>query len=407
MRIVSLPAHYGYGAFASSQVESGIGRNFRTQAMALARAGHDVLLIYLHFDGQQGREVLDTRDEGVRCLYIHARPVRLPINVGYRVSITLRVAAAMPAHDRPDVIHAHGHRAALWAVPLALMWNVPYVITEHGPVRYRPIRGLWRRVAVLGFRRASRVIAVSAGQAEALRAYTENTVVVVPNMVRSDFLEASIGDARSRKVPNIVSIGRTNAVKGWDLLIAAYAQVVADGTPCELILCGGGDPSELQQLAAALGVGSTVSFTGHLGHRDALELLRNCDLHVMPSRAETFGIASIEALALGKPIVMTPTDAAAAIVSDVNGVLAEDHSVESIRKSLEIAISRLDRYNASEIRAGCEARFSERVVTSRLADVYQEAVDEYAGSHSVRLSASRKLLSMGLRRIASWSLIPR
>jgi glycosyltransferase involved in cell wall biosynthesis len=70
------------------------------------------------------------------------------------------------------------------------------------------------------------------------------------------------------------------------------------------VLVGGGpDRSQLEELARSLGVGDRIRFTGALPHSEALDELARGHIHVMPSRIDGFGVAHVEAMAAGLPTI--------------------------------------------------------------------------------------------------------
>ena len=108
---------------------------------------------------------------------------------------------------------------------------------------------------------------------------------------------------RARYPRLVVALGRLVTYKGFDVLLRALTQV-----DCHLLIIGTGKQRErLENIAADLGVGSKVSFLGYLSHDDVKVHLHAARVFAFPSitRAETFGIAQLEAMAAGLPIVNT------------------------------------------------------------------------------------------------------
>uniref|UniRef100_UPI00321FCA8E glycosyltransferase family 4 protein n=1 Tax=Thermogutta sp. TaxID=1962930 RepID=UPI00321FCA8E len=112
--------------------------------------------------------------------------------------------------------------------------------------------------------------------------------------------ELGLGD-----MPAIIFVGRLIWKKGVDLLIRAFSQVVRD-MPAQLIICGDGpERSRLVYLASQLGVRESVRFVGFRQPRELPRWYCACDLFVLPSRSEPWGVVVMEALALGLPVVVT------------------------------------------------------------------------------------------------------
>jgi phosphatidyl-myo-inositol dimannoside synthase len=101
--------------------------------------------------------------------------------------------------------------------------------------------------------------------------------------------------------------------KGHDELLAALAAVPG----ARLVVAGEGeDRPRLEALAAALGLGERVTFTGFVGEATLAELYRRCAVFAMPSRGEGFGLVYLEAMRAGKPCIAARGGAAEEVVVD-------------------------------------------------------------------------------------------
>lgn len=376
MRVLVIPGYFGFGGRNASG-SSGSGVFFRDQAVALARAGHDTSLLYVHFDATKGRELEVTTDDGVRCLYVHA--ARLPrLNSLYRIILMIwAVRRAFTRGTLPEVVHAHVFHAlpGAWAVSRA--FGIPFVVTEHSSkVRQGSLKFFWRTVARLGYGRAARVIAVSEPLARSLALYTSREVTVIPNLVRDEFFNTPLRRKPAGQPFTFLSIGYCDPVKGWDLLVRAFAQLTSEGGQDRLVLCGAVCP-ELEALVDQLGVRERVRFTGRVEAAAIPQLLSSCDCHVMPSRTETFGIASIEALACGKPIIMTDTDAATMIVGPANGLVVPTDDVRALAEAMTLMKLRGGYFfDPVSIRSACSEAFGSSGTAARIADVYSVTLEK-------------------------------
>ncbi|MBK7937521.1 MAG: glycosyltransferase [Lewinellaceae bacterium] len=103
----------------------------------------------------------------------------------------------------------------------------------------------------------------------------------------------------------IVSLCRLHKVKGLDILIRAVHQLIQKKLPVVLIIAGPdfGELETLQQLVADLNLQENVFFPGELAGEEKWRFLRGADVFALPSYHENFGIAYLEALAVGVPIV--------------------------------------------------------------------------------------------------------
>ena len=116
----------------------------------------------------------------------------------------------------------------------------------------------------------------------------------------------------------MLTIGRLEERKGLDVLLRAFAAIDRTEWPSKLVIAGSGDATKYSALADSLGLSGAVLFPGWVSEEDRASLLEACDIFVSSSRHEGFGLAAFEAMASGRPIVMTGT----ALVKD--GVVTAD-----------------------------------------------------------------------------------
>jgi len=139
-----------------------------------------------------------------------------------------------------------------------------------------------------------------------------------PDLERTSVLEKYGIDPER---PMILYVGRVDGEKRVDVLVRS---LVCEG--CEevqLVIAGTGsmEPA-LQRLAKDIGVQGQVHFLGKVQHADLPELLNSTDIFAMPGDAESFSIATLEAMACGKPILAANAAALPELVTHlVNGYL--------------------------------------------------------------------------------------
>ncbi|MET9392306.1 glycosyltransferase family 4 protein [Streptomyces sp. NPDC006624] len=211
---------------------------------------------------------------------------------------------------RPDLLHAHSAKAGL-AGRLAVRGRVPTVVQPHawsfeavGGTTAALARG-WER---WGARWAARVVCVS--EAERLlgaRAGVRGRWSVVPNGIDVDrFRPAAADTVRAAllpdvgpRVPLVVCVGRLCRQKGQDVLLTAWESVLRRVPGARLVLVGDGpDHGRLRALAAP-----SVLFAGDVA--DVVPWYQAADLVVLPSRWEGMALAPLEAMACGRPVVVT------------------------------------------------------------------------------------------------------
>ncbi|KQS58861.1 hypothetical protein ASG36_12820 [Geodermatophilus sp. Leaf369] len=167
----------------------------------------------------------------------------------------------------------------------------------------RPLRPITRWI----LRTSSLAVSVSDGLRPAIEGLgvSSRSVVVARNSVdRRDVLqqsEAAPAVAVSVSNPTVVSSGRLEHQKGFDLLVRAHARALQDGAPShELVVLGeGGEREALEALAAELGVADSVRLPGFTPNPHSV--VARSALYVLSSRYEGFSLSLAEALACGVP----------------------------------------------------------------------------------------------------------
>jgi colanic acid/amylovoran biosynthesis glycosyltransferase len=108
------------------------------------------------------------------------------------------------------------------------------------------------------------------------------------------------------KTTRLVSVGRLNAGKGYDVLLRAVKILVDQGRDVTLSVAGGGAEMEnLNRLKTEMGLADRVRFLGSLPEDLVMAELRQSDLFVLATHAESFGVVYVEAMSLGLPVIGT------------------------------------------------------------------------------------------------------
>ncbi|MER6557629.1 glycosyltransferase [Streptomyces sp. NPDC001027] len=222
-----------------------------------------------------------------------------------------------------DLVHTHLYRACVYGRLAARLAGVRAVVaTEHSlgdsQMEGRPLTSGVRALYLASERLGRTTVAVSPTVADRLRGWgvPEPRIEVVPNgidLARFRFDPAARLRTRRRLgLPDdacvVGGVGRLTAGKRFDVVIRALARL----TPDHWLLLVGGGPEEnvLRRVAQEAGVADRVLFTGERpyvadgsGGPDLPSLACAMDVFVSPSPEETFGLAVVEALASGLPVL--------------------------------------------------------------------------------------------------------
>ena len=141
-------------------------------------------------------------------------------------------------------------------------------------------------------------------------------VEVIPNGIEYDvFQETSVFSKQEFMIKYakkeikteqiIISMGRLQKKKGFDILIDSFLKVLETYTNARLLIAGQdeGEEENLLQQISKLGLADQVFLIGAINGQDKIDFLANADLFVLPSHNENFGNVYVESLAAGTPIV--------------------------------------------------------------------------------------------------------
>ncbi|MFC1989489.1 glycosyltransferase [Chloroflexota bacterium] len=240
-----------------------------------------------------------------------------------------------------DVVHMHNYRTFQNVVMhhYAMKHGIPYVIEAHGSLTtFFQKRWLKRAFdAVWGYgllRDAAKVIAVTPMEAEQYRSMEvgDSKIEIIPHGIdlsEYDDLPARGEFRRKYNLDNdqriILYLGRIHKVKGLDLLIKAFVSVAKTLNDAKLVIAGPDDGhlGVLKGLVKELRIEGKVLFTGPLYEREKLEAYVDCDVYVLPSVYEIFGITVLEAYACGTPVIVTDRCGIADVVNAQAGLVVE------------------------------------------------------------------------------------
>lgn len=243
-----------------------------------------------------------------------------------------------------DIIHAHNAAPNGLIAMLVQRWmKIPFVVSVHGfdltnTIQQNPIS----RIAIeTVYRKASAILANSR--------WTANTVIehgAKPENVETVYYGAN-GDqplyspdvhTRDSGAPlQLLSVARLVEWKGIQWVLPALRQLLDEGLNLIYTVVGDGDyRDELEKLSQELGLTNHVRFLGTIPRASIWEQFASCDIFVLPSHLETFGIVYTEALSQGKPVIGCTTSGAADIhqLFPIGVELTEPYDVEGVVHAL-------------------------------------------------------------------------
>ncbi len=287
----------------------------------------------------------------------------------------------------PKCIHAHCCQQAISVTDYCAERHVPYIITEHiTPLNEGDQIEARKEKALKG---AKAVIAVSNALGRDIKKNYDADSVVVPNIVdlsEFKYSDTSHGQQESEtqhtntNTFEFLSAASANHGKGFDVLVKAYAKLIAElenDSDIKTHLTIMGDGPELpiiKNMASELGIQDNITFTGSYVRKEFADNLSHSDCFVLPSRSETFGIVYIEALATGTPVIATKCGGPEDFVDDTNGILIPVDDVDALAEAMKEMVRDFQSANCKFsgahmklVSESCKEKFSPEAVAKEVA----------------------------------------
>ena len=327
MKILHLVTHLNTG---------GITTYIRTLAGEQVKAGHEVFVW-----GAQGNCSEDLRALGIT---VFDDVPRCKSELSPRLWLTLPKLIHILKSQAIDIVHAHTRVTQVLIAAASSFTRIPYVSTAHMFYKRRLGRRLfpcWGKV----------VIAISKVMEEGLRTIFKEKelppMVVVPNGIEVEKLRAKFEKVDRDKIRAtygyrqedlvVLSLCRLIPVKGFHILIEAFAIARREAPEMELLAAGAGDPDYIKKVKARvseLGLESQVLFIGN--EPEIEKPLRAGDIFVAPyCWPEAFGLSVLEAMSVGLPVAGSISGGIVDLLGDGKyGLLFDRESVADLASCL-------------------------------------------------------------------------
>ncbi len=291
---------------------SGVTNHVDLHKRAMERAGHEVYVFTFGDEEVQDDEPRVLRSPGVALA-----------DTGFYLSLRYK-SKHKKLLQTMDVVHVHHpFLSGRLALNYCRSERIPIVFTNHSrydllaqaylPLMPDEVSHSLLQAYMPDFCEAvDLVISPSESMAKILRELdVKSPIAVVPNGVDLHKFHQAKPFPRSRlgfKEDDILLIyaGRIAPEKNLSFLLQSFAGIAQMLPNVYLLMVGGGKKQfeeEVQSLIAQLGIANRVYSTGMIAYDDIPSYLAMCDIFVMTSLAETFGMSTVEAMSVGLPIM--------------------------------------------------------------------------------------------------------
>ena len=360
---------------------------------AIAARGHEVDIFTTDQDGTGRLDVpIDAPvvKQGVRIRYFHSGlrrvwPVSLPL--------CQALAQEIPGYN---IVHIHSLYLSHGAVAghYCRKFGVPYIIRPHGtldPVLYK--RHRFRKTVYealierKNLRGAAGIHFTTDEERTLAQRYVSGThAFVVPlGLYLKEYsalpapgtFRATYPELADRRI--VLHLGRLNFKKGLDILVDAFHRVAQTHHDVHLVLAGPdneGHGAKVRRWLSERGLSERATFTGMLQGQLKLAALHDASVFALPSYSENFGIAVIEAMACGLPVVISDKVNICREVEDAGAGFVTACSAEACAVAISRVLddSALGREMGQRGRALVAERFDWSVVGGQLEMAYRDIV---------------------------------
>ena len=316
----------------------------------------------------------------------------------FKLATMLDTPLSAPFRIRKDiknheVIHIHEHRQtlAIFVSHFAGKNNIPYVVQAHGSVlpffQKEGLKNIFDKV--FGFRilhNASCVFALTEVEKEQYlkMGVEEDKIEIVPlginleeyeNLPQKGSFRSRFNIAEDDKL--ILFVGRIHEIKGLDLLVDAFNDLIDHNgeVSIKLAIVGPDDGylSKLEEKINEYSLKENVIITGPLYKEEKQEALVDCDLFVMPSKYESFTTSGLEAMACGKPLVLTKNNHIHDWVDGNVGIACGDDK-DSLRKAIETVLfdDDLSAVYGEKGKELIKTKYNWDIINTQILDIYKK-----------------------------------
>ena len=364
--IVCHPTHGGSGVIASE-----VG-------MRLAQRGHEI-----HFVSHERPFRLDPLTLGVHYHRVHVSSYPLFRYPPYALALANQLSRVIQDHEI-DVIHAHyaipHSLAAILARSMNADQGVKVVTTLHGTdITLVGADPSYTDITRWSMEESDHVTGVSDWLVEETRQElgAHLQVETIPNAVDTDSFspDRARAELRSRFAPQgellLAHVSNFRPVKRTGDVLRIFAKAAKD-LPASLLMIGDGpDRAAAETLARELGIWERVHWLGIVD--DTAPLLASSDLFLLPSENESFGLAALEAMACGLPVIATASGGMPEVIVDgETGYLAPVGDIDALAEGTRRLLEDVPRRSlfAATGRQRVEERFRWDPVISQYEKLY-------------------------------------
>ena len=357
----------------------------RDQAVALTGQGHQVSILYVdrRFRTYWRKIGINyRREDGIDVCGVFLFPfLKLAhLNFQFHFRIVSKMLdwafrCLVKRTGMPDVIYAHYLYNISFATHLKEKYHIPLVGIEHWSELTRDSLIPFARFhGNIAYHKADKILAVSKSLQSQIKRHFGVDSTVVYDMLGPEFVHSGT-DVRveGTKAFRFISVGSLLPIKNYDILIRAFAKTSLSKEGCTLSIVGDGtERVNLENIVRELRLEKNVYLLGRKPKNDIVRLLSESHVFVLSSKAETFGVACIEALSQGLPAIATKCGGPEEFIHEHNGLLIPVDDIDALSDAMIEIYNQYSKYNRTLIKNECLSRFAPDVIAKQLTGIFEK-----------------------------------
>lgn len=282
-------------------------------------------------------------------------------------------------NGKPDIIHSHAlFMGGVIGYYLSKEFNIPQFHTEHtSGLISDPEQYTKSDIKLLNevYKNCKKVFFVSNYfNSEMQKHYklTKANLMVLPNMVHQNFFNYI--NPEHTNIFNFIAIGNLVKIKAFDFLLQAWSIFKQHDNESYLTIAGSGpELDSLNNLIDVFNLHNSVKIIPRLSRPEVKNHIDNSHVLLSTSKLETFGLTVAEAVACGRPVVVTDSGGVRDIVNTSNGIIT-DFNIDAFANALANMKSNFHSYNLKQISKDTKLRFGEAKILQTLHNRYENNI---------------------------------
>lgn len=277
-----------------------------------------------------------------------------------------------------EIIHTHLYSPQLYVALANKTTSIKakLITTEHSTSNRRRGKKIFEMIDNFMYNQYDKIIAITKGTGEALSAYHPSiarNIVVIENGIKIEQYKNAVALERKQLIPNycegdilVLMVAAMRQEKNHEAVIRASKLLPNN---FHVIFVGDGGYMKYVQSYAHDNGSNNIHFFGR--RSDVPEIMKACDIFVLPSHWEGFGLVAVEAMASGLPVIASDVDGLKEVVSN-GGILMDTTNSEKLAEEILFLANETD-FRVSNIRNGASRAelYSIQVNVQKQVEIYQ------------------------------------